>query len=87
MTQQLTGGSLDVALERRHHRPDPCHREGRAAGAGPRDGQQACPTADWQAGLKSITDLKGNIISVGADNDITTVYFERMMAAQRIQEG
>src|SRR4029077_7837303 len=38
-------------------------------------------------GLKSITDLKSKIISVGADNDITTVYFERMMAAHGFKKG
>ena len=38
-------------------------------------------------GLKSIADLKGKIISVGADNDITTVYFERMMAANGLKKG
>ena len=37
--------------------------------------------------LKSITDLKGKTISVGADNDITTVYFERMMAANGLKKG
>ena len=37
--------------------------------------------------LKSITDLKGKTISVGADNDITTVYFERMMAANGFKKG
>ena len=38
-------------------------------------------------GLKSIADLKGKIISVGADNDITTVYFEKMMAANGFKKG
>ena len=38
-------------------------------------------------GLKSIADLKGKTISVGADNDITTVYFERMMAANGLKKG
>ena len=38
-------------------------------------------------GLKSIKDLKGKTISTGADNDITTVYFETMMAANGIKKG
>ena len=38
-------------------------------------------------GLKSIADLKGKTISAGADNDITTVYFERMMAANGLKKG
>ncbi len=37
--------------------------------------------------LKSIADLKGKTISTGADNDITTVYFERMMAANGLKKG
>jgi len=37
--------------------------------------------------LKSITHPRAKSFSVGADNDITTVYFERMMAANGFQEG
>ena len=38
-------------------------------------------------GLKSITDLKGKIISVGAVSDITTAYFEQMAAANGLKKG
>jgi TRAP-type uncharacterized transport system substrate-binding protein len=32
-------------------------------------------------GLKTIADLKGKTVSVGQVDDITTVYFERMITA------
>src|SRR5262249_53047515 len=37
--------------------------------------------------LKSIGDLKGRIIAAGQPADITTVYFERMMAAHGLKKG
>ena len=87
VTQQLTGRFARRRAERRHHRPDPCDRQGRSACAGPRDGQRPPYVLIGKPGLKSIADLKGKIISVGADNDITTVYFERMMAANGLKKG
>ena len=36
-------------------------------------------------GLKSITDLKGKTVSVGQVKDITTVYFDRMLAANGLK--
>jgi ABC-type nitrate/sulfonate/bicarbonate transport system substrate-binding protein len=38
-------------------------------------------------GLKTIADLKGKTVSVGQVNGITTVYFERMMAANGLKKG
>ena len=37
--------------------------------------------------LKTIGDLKGKTVSVGAASDITTVYFERMAAANGLKKG
>jgi ABC-type nitrate/sulfonate/bicarbonate transport system substrate-binding protein len=37
--------------------------------------------------LKTIAELKGKTISVGQANDITTVYFERMAAANGLQRA
>ena len=75
VTQQLTGGSLDVALS--VGITDPIRAIDKGA-----------PLAlIGKPGLKSIADLKGKIISVGADNDITTVYFEKMMAANGFKKG
>jgi len=58
-----------------------------AAGADPCDRQLRALRADRQAEPQIDHRPKGKIISVGADNDITTVYFERMMAANGFKKG
>jgi len=66
--------------------PMPRHRQGRAACAHSRRRNAAPYVLIGKPGLKSIADLKGSIW-LARTNDITTVYFERMMAAKRAQEG
>jgi NitT/TauT family transport system substrate-binding protein len=87
VTQQLTAGSLDVALS--VGITDPIHAiEKGAPIAIIRIVGNAAPYAlIGKAGLKSIADLKGKTISVGAINDIITVYFERMMTANGLKKG
>ena len=87
VTQQLTGGSLDVALSVGITDPIRAIEKGAPLALVRVIGNAAPYVLIGKPGLKSITDLKGKIISVGADNDITTVYFERMMAANGLQEG
>src|SRR6185295_4960567 len=81
VTQQLTAGSLDVALS--VGITDPIHaiEKGAPIAIVRIVGNAAPYLLVGKPGLKSIKDLKGKTISVGAMSDITTVYFERMMAA------
>src|SRR5205807_1532788 len=81
VTQQLTAGSFDVALS--VGITDPIHAIDKGAPlALIRIVGRAAPyVLIGKHGLKSIGDLKGKTISVGAANDVTTIYFERMAAA------
>jgi ABC-type nitrate/sulfonate/bicarbonate transport system substrate-binding protein len=85
--QQLTAGSLDVALS--VGITDPIHAIDKGASlAIIRIVGKAAPyVLIGKAGLKSIKDLKGKTISVGSASDITTVYFERMMEANGLHKG
>lgn len=87
VTQQLTAGSLDVALSVGITDPIRAIDKGASLALIRVVGNSAPYVLIGKPGLKSITDLKGKIISVGADNDITTVYFERMMAANGLKKG
>ena len=87
VTQQLTAGSLDVALSVGITDPIRAIDKGASLALIRVIGNAAPYVLIGKPGLKSIADLKGKIISVGADNDITTVYFERMMAANGLKKG
>ena len=87
VTQQLTGGSLDVALSVGITDPIRAIEKGAPLALVRIVGNAAPYVLIGKPGLKSITDLKGKTISTGADNDITTVYFERMMAANGLKKG
>jgi ABC-type nitrate/sulfonate/bicarbonate transport system substrate-binding protein len=87
VTQQLTGGSLDVALSVGITDPIRAIDKGAPLALIRIIGNAAPYVLIGKPGLKSIADLKGKTISTGADNDITTVYFERMMAANGLKKG
>jgi ABC-type nitrate/sulfonate/bicarbonate transport system substrate-binding protein len=87
VTQQLTGGSLDVALSVGITDPIRAIDKGAPLALIRVIGNAPPYVLIGKPGLKSIADLKGKIISVGADNDITTVYFEKMMAANGFKKG
>jgi ABC-type nitrate/sulfonate/bicarbonate transport system substrate-binding protein len=87
VTQQLTGGSLDVALSVGITDPIRAIDKGAPLALIRIVGNAAPYVLIGKPGLKSIADLKGKTISTGADNDITTVYFERMMAANGLKKG
>jgi len=87
VTQQLTAGSLDVALSVGITDPIRAIDKGASLALIRVVGNSAPYVLIGKPGLKSIADLKGKIVSVGADNDITTVYFERMMAANGLKKG
>ena len=87
VTQQLTAGSLDVALSVGITDPIRAIAKGAPLALVRIIGNAAPYVLIGKPGLKSIADLKGKTISTGADNDITTVYFERMMAANGFKKG
>jgi ABC-type nitrate/sulfonate/bicarbonate transport system substrate-binding protein len=87
VTQQLTAGSLDVALS--VGITDPIHAIDKGAPlALIRIVGKAAPyVLIGKPELKTIADLKGKTVCVGQVNDITTVYFERMAAANGLKRG
>src|SRR6478736_434100 len=87
VTQQLTGGSLDVVLSVGITDPIRAIEKGAPLALVRIVGNAAPYALIGKPGFKSIADLKGKTISTGADNDITTVYFERMMAANGLKKG
>jgi ABC-type nitrate/sulfonate/bicarbonate transport system substrate-binding protein len=87
VTQQLTAGSLDVALSVGITDPIRAIDKGASLALIRVIGNSPPYVLIGKPNLKSIADLKGKTISVGADNDITTVYFERMMAANGFKKG
>jgi NitT/TauT family transport system substrate-binding protein len=87
VTQQLTAGSLDVALSVGITDPIRAVDKGASLALIRVVGNAAPYVLIGKPGLKSIADLKDKIVSVGADSDITTFYFERMMAANGLKKG
>lgn len=87
VTQQLTAGSLDVALS--VGITDPIHAIDKGAPVALIRivGRAAPYVLIGKSGLKSIADLKGKTISVGSAHDIVTRYFERMAAANGLKKG
>jgi NitT/TauT family transport system substrate-binding protein len=85
VVQQLTGGSLDVALS--VGITDPIHAAAKGAPVALIRivGKSAPYVLIGKAGLKSIKDLKGKTISVGGPHDITTAFFQRMMEANGLK--
>ena len=87
VTQQLTGGSLDVALSVGITDPIRAIEKGAPLALTRVIGNSPPYVLIGKPGLKSIADLKGKIISVGAVSDITTAYFEKMAAANGLKKG
>ena len=87
VAQQLTAGSLDVALSVGLTNPLHAIDKGAALAFIRLVGNTPPYVLIGKPGLKTIADLKGKTISVGQTNDIATVYFERMMAANGLKKG
>jgi len=87
VTQQLTAGSLDVALSVGITSPIHAIDKGAPLALIRIVGNVAPYALIAKAGFKSIADLKGKTIATGQLADITTVYFERMMAAHGLSKG
>ncbi len=87
VTQQLTAGAFDVALS--VGITDPIHAIDKGAPLALIRiiGKTAPYVLIGKPGLKAIADLKGKTVSVGQINDPTTLYFERMAAANGLQRG
>jgi ABC-type nitrate/sulfonate/bicarbonate transport system substrate-binding protein len=87
VTQQLTGGSLDVALS--VGITDPIHaiEKGAPLALVRIVGNAAPYVLIAKPGIKSFADLKGKIISSGAPNDVTNSYLVRMLEANGLKKG
>jgi ABC-type nitrate/sulfonate/bicarbonate transport system substrate-binding protein len=87
VVQQLTAGSLDVALSVGITSPIHAIDKGAPVALIRILGKSAPYVLIGKPALKSIADLKGKMISVGQVSDIATVYFIRMMAAHGLHKG
>jgi len=87
VTQQLAARSLDVALSVGITNPIHAIDKGAPLALIRIIGNTPPYVLIGKSGLKSIADLRGKTISVGQVNDIATVYFERMMAANGLKKG
>jgi NitT/TauT family transport system substrate-binding protein len=85
--QQLSAGSLDMSMSTGLVDPIRAIDQG-AAIALARFEVQAPPYALLaKSSIKSLKELKGKVISVGAPKDITRIYVERMLAPQGLKTG
>jgi ABC-type nitrate/sulfonate/bicarbonate transport system substrate-binding protein len=83
--QQLSAGSLDITMSTGIVDPLRAIDQG-AALALTRFEVQVPPYALLaKAGIKSLKDLKGKVISVGGPKDITRLYVDRMLAPQGLK--
>jgi ABC-type nitrate/sulfonate/bicarbonate transport system substrate-binding protein len=85
VTQQLTGGAFDVVLS--VGISDPIHAidKGAALALIRIIGNAPPYILIGKPGLKTVADLKGKTVSVGQVNDPTTMYWERMAAANGLK--
>jgi ABC-type nitrate/sulfonate/bicarbonate transport system substrate-binding protein len=87
VTQQLTGGSLDVALSVGINDPINAIDKGAALAIIRIVGNFAPYVLIGKPGLKAISDLKGKTVCIGSASDMTTIYFERMAAATGLKKS
>jgi NitT/TauT family transport system substrate-binding protein len=87
VAQQLTGGAFDVALSIGNDNAMHAIDKGAPLAIVRIIGNTAPYALIGKPELKTIADLKGKTISVGQANDITTVYFERMAAANGLRRA
>jgi ABC-type nitrate/sulfonate/bicarbonate transport system substrate-binding protein len=87
VVQQLTAGSLDVALSVGITEPIHAIDKGAPIALVRIIGNAAPYVLMGKGGLKSIADLKGKRVSAGVVGDITWVFFERMAAAHGLKRG
>jgi len=87
VAQQLTGGAFDVALSIGNDNAMHAIGKGAPLAIVRIIGNTAPYALIAKPEIKTIAGLKGKTISVGQVNDVTTVYFERMAAANGLQRS
>lgn len=87
VTQQLTAGSIEIALSVGTNDPIHAIDKGAPVAIVRIIGNAAPYVLIGKKGLKTIADLKGKTVSIGSKSDMTTVYFERMAAASGLKKG
>jgi NitT/TauT family transport system substrate-binding protein len=87
VTQQLTGAAFDVALSVGITEPIHAIDKGAPLALIRIIGNTAPYVLIGKPGLKTIADLKGKTVFIGQPNDVTTIYFERMAAANGLNDG
>jgi NitT/TauT family transport system substrate-binding protein len=87
VTQQLTAGSIEMALSVGINDPIHAIDKGASVAIVRIIGNAAPYVLIGKKGLKTIADLKGKTVSIGSKSDMTTVYFERMAAASGLKKG
>lgn len=87
VTQQLTGGSLDVALSVGISDPIHAIEKGAPLALIRIVGNAAPYILIAKPNIKTFADLKGKTISSGAPNDVTNNYLIRMLEANGLKKG
>ena len=87
VTQQLTAGSIEIALSVGINDPIHAIDKGAAVAIVRIIGNAAPYVLIGKKGLNTIADLKGKTVCIGSAHDMTTVYFERMAAAGGLKKG
>ena len=87
VTQQLTAGSVEIALSVGINDPIHAVDKGAAVAIVRIIGNAAPYVLIGKKGLKTIADLKGKTVSIGSAKDMTTIYFERMAAMSGLKKG
>jgi len=87
VTQQLTAGSIEIALSVGINDPIHAIDKGAPVAIVRIIGNAAPYVLIGKKGLKTIADLKGKTVSIGSTKDMTTIYFERMAAMSGLKRG
>ncbi len=87
VTQQLTAGSIEIALSVGINDPIHAIDKGAPVAIVRIIGNAAPYVLIGKKGIKTIADLKGKTVSIGSTKDMTTIYFERMAAMSGLKRG
>jgi ABC-type nitrate/sulfonate/bicarbonate transport system substrate-binding protein len=85
--QQLSGGSIDVAVSTGADGPIQAVDKGAPLAIVRMIGKNPAYALIGKPAIKSLADLKGKTIAAGSPVDITSIYLERMMAAVGLKKG
>ena len=87
VTQQLTAGSIEIALSVGTNDPIHAIDKGAPVAIVRIIGNAAPYVLIGKKELKTIADLKGKTVSIVSTKDMTTIYFERMAAMSGLKKG